>query len=336
MTQRNKRGLDDIKGFLEQQSKEQWLHLSTRRSWPHYLYHYTDIKNVVSVLKEGILHSRGHLERNNIVFSDTGSHEVLRWTDNEVIVCVRLTFRPLTPTQYHHEGIKTQVLLNSGDSFARTHSPVPVFLIFDAVQVLSRQETLFAEVGLARVGASRLSTSEELINLPWKDIYGIGPLKQNDPEKATKNSRRNAEVIIPKHLDLDSLRSIHCRSVAEQETLLHLLSDKARRKYAGIITSTRRESLFHRKRSFVTQVILGEEGAIINFWPDTHCPGPYNIKINIHNLSTKQRLTTVAEREAIGVMKVPFIQSIAEYRFELYLDDFLAYANSYESKEMVF
>ena len=71
-----------------------------RRRWPRYLFHCTDVLNVVSVVKSGELLSRAQAKRSDSLSVDIASPEIIEHTDAEWQDYVRLYFRPRTPTQY--------------------------------------------------------------------------------------------------------------------------------------------------------------------------------------------------------------------------------------------
>lgn len=71
-----------------------------------FAYHYTDIHNAINILKEGKLYSRNLAIEKGLMVNDNASEEVISNTRSSVFDCVRLYFRPKTPTQYYNEGYK--------------------------------------------------------------------------------------------------------------------------------------------------------------------------------------------------------------------------------------
>lgn len=97
---------------------------SDLKYWPLYMYHFTDIINAVSILKQGKIFSRKQALELKLMEVDNASHEVIDQTRDFVEEYVRFYFRPLTPTQYNNEGLRH---VNVKDS----HCPRPVFFLFD-------------------------------------------------------------------------------------------------------------------------------------------------------------------------------------------------------------
>lgn len=252
-----------------------------------------------------------------------------------MLSCARLTFRPLTPTQYHHEGIKSKKLVSGAHVLSKAHSPVPIFLLFDSKDVLTRADSRFSEYGLGKVGTTLLSTASELRHLPWKDIYATGPIP--DADKNNKISRRNAEVVVPEKIDLGSLSRIHCRSVAEKETLLYLLPEPYRSTFTPIVTATAKDYLFNRKRTFVQSVVMTEQGLRFHFSPETECPGPYDVKLKLRTLpDLREAIFEERVHELNHSYTHIFKKSAQNYEAELFLDDLLAFASRFEPRPLIF
>ncbi len=197
-----------------------------RKNWPRFLFHFTDVNNAVKILDSGAIYSRAELKRRNIAIADAASPDVLQVTDDRYKEHVRLYFRPRTPTQYRNEGIRP-----IGKHELNSHCPVPVMMLFDANDILTRQSTCFSDGNLAAGGTNEYCNAEEFKKMPFEKIYHTGWQDYDDEVKR----RRNAEVIIPTELDLSALKGIRCRSQADLETLRNLLSDAAVLKWQSIL-----------------------------------------------------------------------------------------------------
>lgn len=231
-----------IKNCVENLAQEDWIKRTERRWWPQFLFHYTDIRNAVRVLQDGCLYSRKHLEDYEQLIVSSGSSDVLSTTEAGVKDCVRLYFRPQTPTQYHVEGIRSKAIL-AASKFPDAHCPVPVFFLFDASDILTRADSRFSDGNLGAGRAKLFSTAEELENLPWKSIYHTGSMDIS--QRDTVVFHRHAEVVVPRQLDLSALRFIYCRSEAERETLLYLLPPELVKRYYNKIVATTRIATLH-------------------------------------------------------------------------------------------
>lgn len=93
-----------------------------RKYWADYLFHFTDIKNAITILKTNKLYSRKKAIDFGLMKSDNASHEVIENTSSIIKEYVRFYFRPLTPTQKHNEGLK---LIEITDQ----HCPIPIFYL---------------------------------------------------------------------------------------------------------------------------------------------------------------------------------------------------------------
>ena len=202
------------------------------RWWPHYAYHYTDVRNAVSILESGMLYSRLRAEELHVMLNDNASRQVIDMTAQKTASYVRFYFRPLTPTQYHNEGFKHRELRYDGDPNANV--PVPVFFFFHLEQLLSDPGTFFSEGSEAGGGNPVLKGEESFSDLDFKMIYKNGPYISQDPENRKKEtSLRQSEILYPDMYQIDrSLAGIVCRNAEEKTTLLNLLKDKSNRLFS--------------------------------------------------------------------------------------------------------
>jgi ssDNA thymidine ADP-ribosyltransferase DarT-like protein len=323
-----------ISEFLERLSQEDWVRRSERRWWPRLVFHYTDIRNAINILKEGYLYGRRHAEDQHRLQISSGSPSVLASTQDSIKDCVRLYFRPKTPTQYHAEGIQSQSML-SRSKFPDAHCPAPVFFLFNAAHILARNDCRFSDGNLGSPRARLFSTASELEQLPWKDIYHSGYIDYSIKQNIV--FRRCAEVIVPRRLDLGALRNIYCRSDAEKETLLHLLSPELRRQYQDRVLSATRNILFHRRHTFVSTARLSSGSVYLSFSPETESPGPFQFSIALSMAGRSYR-----HQDDEFILEKPFgyrldLDAPAQaYTVQVTLDKHLAYANAYEDLDVPF
>jgi len=321
---------------LQHLAQEPWVKRSECRWWPQFAFHYTDIRNAVDILKDGRLLSRTQAEQQRKIRVSSGSAEVLAGTSLSVLDCVRLYFRPKTPTQYHAEGIHSRQTLEKS-KFPDAHCPVPVFFLFDLPKVLALPESLFSDRTLAAHGGYQLFKSpQELQNLPWKEIYHNQWIDWSNPEAARDIvARRNAEIIVPRELDLTSLKYIYCRSEAEKETLLFLLPTELRSRYRNHIVASNRSELYFRRRTFLERVLLGSSHVFLQFSPETQAPGPFRLRVEI---TAGQTFAKEMADFSMPPYKytVPLPRALPEYRISVMLDDHLVYANSFAETPLPF
>ena len=312
-----------------------WIRRSERRWWPSFLCHYTDIQNAARILSSGFLYSRQHLEDTQRLAVSSGSNEVLSGTQSWIKDCVRLYFRPKTPAQYHAEGVKCAQNLQRS-RFSDAHCPVPVFFLFDSAEILSRDDCMFSDRGLASSNHEVMSTAQELADLEWRKIYHTGRFDRSRPEEADIVSRRMAEVVIPDRLDLRSLKWIYCRSEAEKDTLSHLLSETLRHQYARTILATTRSELFFRQHTYLEAVRMDSGVAYLSFSPETQSRGPFHFQAIIRSDNdTRQRA-----RNDFVLQKGKFRWSIDagfdDYELEIRLDDHMVYRNRHIEVDIPF
>ena len=256
----------------------------------------------------------------------SGSDEVLAGTHSDIKNYVRLYFRPKTPTQYYAEGVKSSRTL-SISRFPDAHCPVPVFFLFDSAEVLSREDSWFSDRGLASRNYEIMSTAQDLANLDWRKIYHTGPFDPSKFEEADIASRRMAEVIIPDRLDLESLKWIYCRSEAEKDTLLHLLTDAMRPLYERKIVATTRSDLYFRQHTYLESVRMDSEAVYLSFSPETQSRGPFHLQVIIRSGDEIRQYTEEAFAFQSGEFRWKINTEFDDYEFELRLDENMVYRN---------
>ena len=321
-----KNDADQIRTVLDNLSQMDWIRRSKRRWWPRFLFHYTDIQNAASILSLGFLHSRQHLEDERLLAVSSGSDEVLAGTHPDIKNYVRLYFRPKTPTQFYAEGVKSSRTLSTS-RFPDAHCPVPVFFLFDSVEILSRDDCRFSDRGLASRNYQIMSTAQELANLDWGKIYHTGSIDFSRPEESDIIARRMAEVVIPGHLDMKSLKWIYCRSEAEKDTLLHLLTGALRTQYEGRIFSAARSELFYRQHTYLESVRMDSDAAYLSFSPDTQSQGPFHLQAIIrsgHNIRQSENDEFLLQK---GEFRWKINTGFDGYELAIRLDEHLVYRN---------
>ena len=304
---------------------------SARELWPRYLFHCTDVLNVVSILTSGILLSRAQAQRSDSLRVDIAAPDIIDRTGTEWQDYVRLYFRPRTPTQYRNEGFRPVPKLE-----LEAHCPVPIYLLFDAYYILSRQDSLFTAGNLAS-GAEPMQTIDDLSRMPFKLIYHD---TRFEPQEASQIVfRRNAEVLIPKRLGLRNVSSILCRSQAEYETLRNLLPQRAWDRWSSKVGVVPRLNLFHGKWSFVEQVELAAERVQFRFNQATTTPGPFAARVVISVLSapgSRSYHWRNDEFMANDVLNLSLskVGNPTDYSISLYLDDHLAFEGRHEAYDL--
>ena len=186
---------------------------------------------------------------------------------------------------------------------------------------------MFSDRGLASRNHVIMSTAQELANLDWRKIYHTGPIDFSRPEESDIIPRRMAEVIIPGHLDMKSLKWIYCRSEAEKDTLLHLLTDALQPLYERKIVATTRSDLYFRQHTFLESVRMDGEAVYLSFSPDTQSPGPFRLQVRIRAGDDIRQYTQEAYVFQRGDFRWKIRTGFDDYEFELLLDGNLVYRN---------
>ncbi|MEX0701217.1 MAG: DarT ssDNA thymidine ADP-ribosyltransferase family protein [Planctomycetales bacterium] len=252
-----------------------WLG-AARRWWPSYLFHFTDVRNAVSILLQRRLLSRSRCP--SVV--DSASAKVIERTAEKWKDHVRLYFRPRTPTQFHNEGIQP----TGASTSLSAHCPVPVFLIFDADDLLTRESACFSEGNLA---AERCTVGEDaafFASIPFEKVYHDSCLR--DDEKRSIVFHRHAEVLFPEELDLSALKHVVCRSEAEAETLRNLLQGDALEEFGNRIRFGRHRNLFLRRWTFVESVLAEQRLVTFGFNQNTVASGPFLARAEARDLGS--------------------------------------------------
>ncbi len=328
MTHKQKPDARRIKGFLTELKESSWLGHS-RHWWPDFVFHFTDIQNAVSILREGALFSRHEATERGLMLTDNASQDVLAQTGDQWKDYVRLYFRPRTPTQYRNEGFRPidRRELNA-------HCPAPIYFLFDSLSVLSRPDSLFTPGNLA-ARPDVFSQSTDLPQMPFKLIYHDSPI-HDETQKRQVVFHRHAEVIVPKQLDLSSLRFIACRSQAEYETLLHLLPRSTRNRWSTETGLGTKLHLFYKKWTYVETVDLEKSRITIQFNRSSYTPGPFHANVSITDTLSSKRFVWEDDSYMANdslVLSLEKIGPLWDYSMSLSLDSQLAYAGRYQVED---
>lgn len=173
------------------------------------LYHFTDIKNLSSILSDGYLRSRGECIKQDLNFFDSG----YKLTDLPLLHLedkVRFHFKEKTPSLFDSEGVKS-----NSDEF---HVPIPVYLVFDE-ELLYLEETIYTSQSPEDKDCKFGNTLDFFKNIEWSKIFRRGPLSEQD-DRELAFSFRNAEVLLPHSVSLSYLNRIVFRSEIDKKRFL--------------------------------------------------------------------------------------------------------------------
>jgi len=268
---------DEIKKHIDNWSRR----LGSRGWWPKYVYHSTDIRNAVRIIQCEYLYSRNEAIKRNLMQVDNASSEIIEHTKKEHQNLVRLYFRPRTPTEYCREGIRP-----IGQRKYNAHCPIPIYFLFDALSILSKDETEFSSGNLASDRAEHESSLQFFLSIPFDLVFHHGRILAEE-DKDEIIFRRNAEVLVPNSLRLNNaLKAVVCRSQAERQTLINLLDRKIRNKWIDRIKlESERGPIFERKWTFIEDVTVVNDRVYFWFNPDTTTPGPFYVKFSYKDVN---------------------------------------------------
>ncbi|HFU77380.1 DarT ssDNA thymidine ADP-ribosyltransferase family protein [Sulfurovum sp.] len=269
------------------------------QSWWHkFLFHYSDISNVISILNSGQLYSRNKALELGLMQNDNADDDVIGNTGVSAKDYVRFYFGALTPTQYHNEGFK------SGNNIQHNaHCPVPVFLLFDFVKLLAREDSKFSSGNIASSGVDIYSKLEDLNQLEFEYIYHRGSTFQ-----ASNSSHitycRHAEVLIPNALNIyDYLEYVVVRSEAEKQTLLYHLDSDTKQKLEEKIR-IRTNGLFYADRLYIENIRLDDNMFRISFSKATN--DKFDFVFTITNYDTHQSYKKEVEQVSLESKSASF------------------------------
>ncbi|MBI4285136.1 MAG: DUF4433 domain-containing protein, partial [Chloroflexi bacterium] len=266
MNLKEKPDAKQIRDHISALKTAHWLG-PARSRWPDFLFHFTDIRNAVSILQKGELLSREEAKRLNAMVTDSACQEIIANTDERLRDYVRLYFRPRTPTQFRNEGFRPV-----NQRWKGAHCPVPIYFLFDSRSVLCRQDTLFSEGNLA-AGTELFGDASHFRAIPFEKVYHDSSVYEQ--EETSIIFHRHAEVAVPRRLDLSSLRYIWCRSEAEYTTLLYLLNTNLKRQWVKQIGAGAKGNLFFGRWTYVEEAQLSKKEIVLSFNRNTMTPGPF-------------------------------------------------------------
>lgn len=309
-----------IRARLATLQQAAWL--GARKWWPLHVYHFAELRNVVSILESGILACRD----DGRMAIDTASGQVLDHTEQRWKGYARFYFRPRTPTQHQVEGFRP---LGQYGSLGK-HCPMLFILMFEADEILTRHDTEFSNGNLASGGVDVGSDAAFFDGLPFADIYHEGPMPRERIRHLTFH--RCAEAVIPGRVDLGALKYVCCRSDAEYHTLWHSLSASARTQHQKKFTVGATPNVHFRFWTFVENVSLEPQLATFRFNPSSLTPGPFHAKATFTSKVWGTRTWEDAGYRTPPVLSLNLGQDtpMAAYEARLELDGNLAYRGTFK------
>jgi hypothetical protein len=194
--------------------------LREQRSDAGFAYHFTDLSNIGNILRSKCLYSRAKVEKKGLIVAQGGDFELIHRAPEWVQEYVRCYLRPRPPMLYHVEGIKPKPSENVWHGRIKPHIPLPVYLIFDLVDIFETLSSSYLVVFDGNAASNHSSNSRDtnqkpfdfMVNhLDWDEIFQQ-VIYSGD---FISNNRRQAEILIQNSLSMDLCSRIVFRSSAE-------------------------------------------------------------------------------------------------------------------------
>jgi hypothetical protein len=284
--------------------------------WPRFLFHYADIYNAISIVSENAIFSRNQAKIRGLQQIDSAESKILSNTDSRFLDFARLYFRPRTPPLYRIEGFRPQLE-------GKPHCPVPIYFLFEWRSVFGLSGVEFSDRNLASPQSKTYSDPNDLGSLNFDRIYHTGPMPNNNLAlKDAIRKSRCAEVIVPDKLPLqNNLSYIICRSVAERETLLSMMSTEQRAQHLKQTIVT--PACFHRHRHFVESVALTPDAVRFSY------AMPQRLQSHRYNYYFEYSGRKYPRRSEKPISDFTFETIPGEYIVRLLIDDHIAYSGAF-------
>lgn len=319
------RSTDEIKEIDKLIQKLVDNQVGLNKAIPTKLYHYTDILNILLILKEKHLYSRNICKERSLMINDNALPSVINKTTFENKSFVRFYFRPKTPTQYINEGFKSRAKFENDEDY--THCPMPIFLLFDIKKILAMKSSMFVNKNLA-YNPPKFTSIKELRNFDFDKIYHSGDIK-NDREII---ERRHSEVLIPDKCSLEFLTSINCRSNAEKDTLLYLLKKNNIDSSEYKINTKGSELLFNKQRAYVEFVEMECNYIKIGFKNFYVLKKSDDIYISIETENEERNENFKLEPELLNIdRKITMKTPLKKYKLKITINEKIAYINEFSN-----
>ena len=241
--QGEKRGANAFRRYLAELRQEPWL--GSRYWWTYFLFAYVDLHTTIDILEQGLITAEQQHG------TSTRSH----WNR-----FVRLYFRPRIPDLYHLEGFNPSAMVEG-----KPHIPIPICLLFDLESIICMPGSRFAEVNPAKQGRQDIavySTPRNFQEMPFEQIYHDTSLMP--AERAEILQCREAQVILPEQIGLETLQMICVRSAAEYETLSGLLTPATWQQWRDKVVIKPEYNIFHHHHWHVDSAQLTAASATLN------------------------------------------------------------------------
>ena len=307
-----KRNAAAFRRYINELRREDWL--GARYWWPYFLFYFTDIQQVVEILKSEEMLSAFEL----------GGQLDTRWDK-----FVRLDFRPRTPSLFRNEGLRP-ISQSPGNDYCA----LPVYLLFDLEATICHPEARFSDGDPVKIKKT-YKTPSRFNELPFEQIYHDSWFMPDERDEIMRC--REAQVVLPDRLGLEGLQIIWMRSPAEYETLRNLLPPKLWDKWRDKVTARTDYHLFNRKWVYVEDVTMTGTQIQFRFNPcerKKDC-GPFYINVTVTYEDGNLMEWEQEVFEVTGDLTVNIPSGENGYSVRMTLDGDLSYLGKYHPEEAI-
>ncbi len=322
--------------FLDNFQKELSSKITgTQNWWTKSLFHFTDIKNAISIIEKGVILSRNKAIEYGLMTNDNANDDVISRTSNTYKDFARLYFGPTTPTQKNNEGIKPKDEINNN-----AHCPIPIMFVFDFKKVFLLENVKFTDGNLAKY-PNVYENIFDLTRLNFNLIYHRSWFYPEDRDVII--NARHSEVIVKDKLELENnLQLIIVRSIAEKEYLLHTLSFYARQKYQNKIFVQPTTGIFTNDWLYVNSVsiIANQINIEWHLCSSYICLNKYKLFIEIKYLDGSNQKYLFNEQWYPStnpqIINLPQEYIFVDFEISINLDDICVYKNIKNTLEQLY
>ena len=200
---------DEEKDFCKKLVK--LLNIKTSKWGNGYIYHFSHVENAGEILRASKIYSRNYAQKIN--FKDSASGEQIQRTRVAVHDYARFYFRPLTPTQWHNEGLGRRRYDDN------PKCPVPIFFKIKVADILEKnsENICLSNGNLSSDWAKYGNSYDFLKSFDFLNLY-------SEFGNTYFKSASQQEFIVKDYLDLSVLEyEIICRNEQDKLVLLNLL-----------------------------------------------------------------------------------------------------------------
>lgn len=225
-----------ISAARHQRHVKEWSErfVNYKRKWPRYLFRHEPVESALAILKVGLLMSRTAACALGPLANDIAPADIIHNRD-DAHSCVRMYFRPRTPTQFHIEGIR-----KSEDFYRGKHAGFLVMLVFDAEAVLTLPGTRFSTGNMQSLQSEVVSGDVGFDALDFSGIYHDEAYLSDDEKR-----KRCAEVLATNPLDVgQNLRAIVVRTDADVMAMKYFLMRDGLERYISLVKKSEGTGVF--------------------------------------------------------------------------------------------